>query len=126
MRIKQRKMEKHSIQFSVIALAMGVGFLLGSFLTKQRAEEELEQLNETHKQELIQQDFKLKEVIQQREEQIKELEVLAKTDSLTINSLLFKIKQDGLKLEQKRNDAAKLNTSKEKLDWFNTRYNSTN
>lgn len=119
-------MEKHSIQFSVIALAMGVGFLLGSFLTKQRAEEELEQLNETHKQELIQQDFKLKEVIQQREEQIKELEVLAKTDSLTINSLLFKIKQDGLKLEQKRNDAAKLNTSKEKLDWFNTRYNSTN
>ena len=111
-------MEKFKYQLASILLAIIIGAVVGSVFTGIKKNKEIEKLNEQHKEELKQKIKLALEFIEAREKKIKELEKTATNDSLLILKLQDQIEQDGVRVEKRRREAAKLSRD-EKVRWLN-------
>jgi len=111
-------MEKYKYQIAAILLAIIIGAVGGSIFTGNQKNREIRELNEKHKEELKKNIELATEAIKTRNKKIKELEEISTHDSLVILQLHEQIKQDGVRVEQRRREAAKLSRD-EKVRWLN-------
>lgn len=109
----------------VLVISLIVGYFIGNGVSSAEKDKQIRDLIQKQQKELQKEIEQSLEAIQRRDNKIKELESLGKKDSLLIVDLKFQIKQDGVKTEQKRQDAAKY-TNKEQVEFLVNRYRTAN
>lgn len=114
-------MNKYSFIAIVIAILIGAG--AGHLFTSSTKNKELLKVVEQHKKELLKQNEESKLVIEASEQRLILLEEIAKKDSLIILNLEYRIKQDGVVVNQLRKERQKLSTD-EKIDFLTKRYSN--
>lgn len=113
-------MNRYSYIAILVAVLVG-GSLSYLFMANTSNKAQLELLKK-YELKLKQQEDSSKRIIYNLDKKILELDNKIKLDSVKINSLLFKIQQDRVRMEQRREEASKF-TPNEVKDWILSRYN---
>jgi len=110
-------------KYSVIAilLAVVIGFAAGFSLSGTQKNKEIAKLMKKHEQELLNQNAKSKEKIDSIKLKIVYIEKQLAQDSVTIKTLKYQIKADGVRYK-KELDKIKNLTPHEKANWLINRY----
>lgn len=114
-------MNKYS--YIAILIAIILGAAAGSLFTSSVKNKEVVKLVEQHKKELQKQNIELTKQIELRHLKIEQLEKIISLDSIKVIDLEYKIKQDGVIVNQLRKERKQWTTD-EKVKYLIDRYSN--
>ncbi len=116
-------MKNLSYRIIAVLLALVIGVVIGTSVMTQRKDKVISELKEQHKNELKARVQQSLNIIAERDREIKRLKDTNKVYAETVDQLIKKIEQDGVRIMKLRKLIPKMTTN-EKVDFLRNRYSA--